>query len=221
MFGSFLDTLISAIGSGAGAVTDTIGDWFGPAVSATEFTPELASLGTAGTDAASVAASAAPAVAADAAPSFLSTGSAFDPGLVEEAAGPYGFDQSLAVEPAATAAAPPTAWESMQQIPGKWWQGVQNTPASVGDYVQQNPLKTLGTAGVLGAGLYSAANPPSIPKAPTLNFPAPVGPRNASTAEDTPGGPPRSPLVGRSGGFGVKPSSGVKPRGGNSGGFGI
>jgi hypothetical protein len=137
-----------------------------------------------------------------------------DAGLVSEPAGPYGFDQTLASEApagAAGAAPPPTAWESVQQIPGKWWQGAQ-------DAAINSPIKTLATLGGLGTAAYAAANPMKPPQMPSFRFGPVAAPRAASQATDIPGGGSRSPIFGnRGGGMKVQPSTGLK----KAGGFGI
>ena len=239
MFEDFLSALIGAIGTGAGVA----GDLVAPAAeSAAEFTPELAQLGLAGTEA---AATAAPSVVETAAPSFMAAGpefsfaadavpnqsSAFYAPLPDAnpnaVTGPGGVgssgtsgNQSLEMaspgsRPSALSGMnvtpPPTAWESAQQIPGKWWQGVQNAPEAAGKYAAENPFKTAAGVASLGMGAFNAANPPEPPRYPNFSFPAAAPPRSGSASPDVPPGPPRSPLTrGSRGGMNVRPSPGIR-----------
>lgn len=134
------------------------------------------------------------------------------PGLASEPEGPGGFNPALAEEPGAGPAKPPTAWESIKNIPGQWWQGVQASPARLGNELASSPFKALGTGALLGYGAYNAFNPPEAPAAPTFNFGGGGAPRSAFDGAPKPGAP-RSPIVG-GGGFGVTRSGGVKKSGG-------
>lgn len=107
----------------------------------------------------------------------------------------------------------PTAWESVQQAPGKWWQGVQ----------QDFNRAPLGNSMKLGAGLASIGVPlaaaltaPSSPKAPSYSPvpPAPLPGTTGTGRADLPAGSPMSGLLNRSsGGFKIGSNLGIKKKG--------
>lgn len=224
----FLDSLIEAASAFAPSLAAAAPDFLASAEPANFVEAAAPAI-----DLASTAADAAPSVTATAVPSLLNAGSGdvgpavannatFDPGLVSEPSSAVNDPADVGSQwtppsmSGAGAAKPPTAWESIQQIPGKWWQGVEATPERFGQYAAANPFKTLATGAGLGFAAYNAFNPPSAPSLPRPSFGPAAAPRSA--VESAPaGGPPRSPIV-RQGGFGVNQSGGLKR---NPGGFGV
>lgn len=97
---------------------------------------------------------------------------------------------------------PPTAWESIKNAPGRWWDAVSR------DYMAR-PIANTAALGTLGLPLLAAALAPSAPKPGkyTLNPPMPVAPLPGTTgtsAADIPAATPMSPVLTGTGGFRVQ-----------------
>jgi len=113
---------------------------------------------------------------------------------------------------------PPTAWESIQQTPGKWWQGAQDAPGRMVESFNRDPfgnsLKLAGTAASIGVPLAAALNQPRPPKMPDF-APQPGVPLPGTTGigrADLPAGSPMSPNLGPAGGFNIGVNQGLKKK---------
>jgi hypothetical protein len=103
---------------------------------------------------------------------------------------------------------PPTAWESVKNSPGKWWDSVSTSAANE---FNKAPIATTAKVGalaapIIGAGI-SALNAPKQPGKYTLNPPA--TPASAQAGSDTmPVASPMSTTLTGQGGFNVRPGQG-------------
>lgn len=117
-----------------------------------------------------------------------------------------------AVAPAPTAPPPHTAWESISQVPGKWWQAIQSAPNDAAQWVGNNPWKAMGAVAYPALSLLTsmtnrtqpASANPYVPRGPA---PMPSS-FNPVTDNLPPAGGPVNPIL-QSGGFRVRPSTGL------------
>lgn len=112
---------------------------------------------------------------------------------------------------------PPTAWESIQNAPGKWWQTAATGAGNEVNTALANPIKTGLQVASIGAPLLAAAMAPSAkqPGKYTLNPPQtaqqPVAPLPGTTSnQDLPAASPMSPLLTGQGGFRVQGGRGLR-----------
>jgi hypothetical protein len=103
---------------------------------------------------------------------------------------------------------PPTAWESVKNAPGKWWDAASTSAANE---FNKAPIATTAKVGALaapfiGAGI-SALNQPKQPGKYTLNPPAtpaqPLPGTTGTSSADLPAASPMSPILTGTGGFKV------------------
>jgi hypothetical protein len=121
---------------------------------------------------------------------------------------------------------PPTAWESIQQTPGKWWQGAQDFPGKMAASFNRDPfgnsLKLATTGASIGVPLAAALMQPKPPRAlsstqtgsmsPLIAAGQPLPGTTGTGRADLPAGSPMSGLLTNRGGFNVDPNVGLKKK---------